>query len=347
MPRLTLTNLLKRFGATVAVNSTNLVIPDGAFVALLGASGCGKTTLLRLLAGFEAPSEGSIAFDDRLVSTVADVVPPEKRAVSMVFQSYALWPHLSVSDNVGYPLTAARRPAAEIATRVAASLDRVGLSAFADRRPDSLSGGQRQRVALARALIQDTGIVLFDEPLANLDPHLRAAMIDQFAALHADSGRTFIYVTHDQSEALALATHLAVMDRGHVAQFAAPEAVYRAPATQAVARFIGEGALITATVAGAFAAGQVPVRIGDVTCVARATAAPDQPTVDLLVRPEAVTLGGALTVTVRMARYTGPSFAVEAALPDGQALKLALPNRPLPGTALSVTLTDAWVLPAV
>lgn len=345
MPRLVLSQLTKRFGATVALDRVDLVLPDQAFVALLGPSGCGKTTLLRLLAGFEAPSEGSIAFGGTLVASPRATMPPETRAVSMVFQSYALWPHMTVEENVAYPLVATRRPAAEVAARVARVLDRVGLKAFADRRPDSLSGGQRQRVALARALVADSDIVLFDEPLANLDPHLRAAMMDEFAALHAETGRTFVYVTHDQAEALALASHLAVMAGGRIAQFAAPDVVYRAPATATVARFIGLGAMITAPVDGLFADGQVPVTIGGHRVLARAATPPVGAKVAVLIRPEALSPGGAIPLTVRAARYLGPVHAADLALDDGQILKASWPSAVRPGDPVQASITDAWVLP--
>jgi iron(III) transport system ATP-binding protein len=345
MPTIDIRAVTKRFGTTIALDEVSLTIPQGAFVALLGPSGCGKTTLLRLIAGFEEPTTGSIALGERVVADGRLLVPPEERAVGMVFQSYALWPHMNVAENVAYPLRSARRPAAEIESRVAATLTRVGLAGLGERRPEALSGGQRQRVALARALVQDSDIILCDEPLANLDAHLRATMIETFAALHRDTGRTFVYVTHDHTEALALATQVAVLDHGRLVQVGEPEDIYRAPATRAVASFIGRGALIEAQTAGTFADGRVPMRIGGVDILARAAQAPANGHGTLLVRPEAVTPGGSVPVKVERALYRGAAIEVAGTLPCGQRLVFDWPERVAPGTTLACALTDAWLLP--
>jgi iron(III) transport system ATP-binding protein len=345
MPVIDIRAVTKRFVTTTALDDVSLTIPQGAFVALLGPSGCGKTTLLRLIAGFEEPTAGTIAFGDRVVADGVHLVPPEQRAVGMVFQSYALWPHMSVADNVAYPLRSAGRPRNEITERVAATLERVGLAGYSERMPDALSGGQRQRVALARALVQDADIILCDEPLANLDAHLRATMIETFAELHRDTGRTFVYVTHDHAEALALATEVAVLDRGRIVQVGDPEDIYRAPATRSVAGFIGRGAVIETEIAGGFAGGRVPVKVGGADILARAGKAPANGRGLLLVRPEAVRPGGPVPITVDRALYRGATVEVAGILPGGQRLVFDWPERVVPGAALACSVTDAWLLP--
>jgi iron(III) transport system ATP-binding protein len=345
MPTIDIRAVTKRFATTTALDDVSLTIPQGAFVALLGPSGCGKTTLLRLIAGFEEPTAGTIAFGDRVVADGSRLVPPEHRGVGMVFQSYALWPHMNVADNVAYPLRSARRPGAEIAEKVTATLDRVGLGGLGERMPDALSGGQRQRVALARALVQDSDIILCDEPLANLDAHLRATMISTFADLHRDTGRTFVYVTHDHAEALALATQVAVLDHGRIVQVGDPENIYRAPATRAVARFIGRGALIEAEVTGEFADGRLPVKIGGTDLAVRAARPPANGRAMLLVRPEAIRPGGTVPITVESALYRGAAVEVAGTLPCGQRLVFDWPERVAPGAALACSVTDAWLLP--
>ncbi len=219
----------RRFGAIRAVDDISLDFPAGSFTALLGPSGCGKSTLLRLIAGFEAPDAGDIHFGDRLVSDPGRQVPPEERGVGIVFQSYALWPHMDVAGNVAYPLKTRGADRRTIDAKVADVLGMVGLDGFGARKVDELSGGQRQRVALARCLVADAGIILFDEPLANLDMHLRASMVDVFRDIHRRIGATIVYVTHDQAEALALADRVAVLDRGRLLQVAPPQEVYRSP----------------------------------------------------------------------------------------------------------------------
>ena len=234
-PIITFENVTKRFGKMVAVDNVSLSIQEGEFFSLLGPSGCGKTTLLRMLAGFETPTEGRILIDGQDVSTV----PPNKRPVNMVFQSYAVFPHMSVADNVAYGLKVDKVGRAERDKRVEEALDLVQLHGLAERRPDQLSGGQRQRVALARALVKRPRVLLLDEPLSALDAKLRDQMRTELSTLQEKVGITFIMVTHDQDEALALASRCAVMNRGLLQQVAAPNDLYEFPNSRFVADFIG------------------------------------------------------------------------------------------------------------
>ncbi len=244
-PIISFRNITKRWGSTVAVDNVSLDIEPGEFFALLGPSGCGKTTLLRMLAGLEVPSEGQVLIDGRDMAEI----PPNKRAVNMVFQSYAVFPHMTVADNVAYGLKVDGVPQAERDQRVQEGLDLVQLGHLAARKPDQLSGGQRQRVALARALVKKPKVLLLDEPLSALDAKLREAMRFELSQLQRKVGITFIMVTHDQDEALAIASRIAVMNKGSIAQIGTPSDLYEFPATRFVADFIGsvnmfEGKLI-------------------------------------------------------------------------------------------------------
>jgi spermidine/putrescine ABC transporter ATP-binding subunit len=228
-------NVTKRYGKVVAVDDVSLSIEEGEFFALLGPSGCGKTTLLRMLAGFETPTEGRILIDGEDISRT----PPNKRPVNMVFQSYAVFPHMTVADNVAYGLKVDGVPGAERARRVEDSLALVKLNGYGGRKPDQLSGGQRQRVALARALVKRPRVLLLDEPLSALDAKLREAMRSELTQLQDKVGITFLIVTHDQDEALAMASRCAVMNRGVLRQVATPSDLYEFPNSRFVADFIG------------------------------------------------------------------------------------------------------------
>jgi spermidine/putrescine transport system ATP-binding protein len=233
----------KRYGKVTAVDRVTLEIPRGEFFALLGPSGCGKTTLLRMLAGFEMPSEGKIFIDGTDMSTI----PPNKRPVNMVFQSYAVFPHMTVFENVAYGLKFDNVAKADQYGRVMAALADVKLDHLAERKPDQMSGGQRQRVALARALVKKPKVLLLDEPLSALDAKLREAMRFELAELQDKVGITFVMVTHDQDEALAMAGRCAVMDRGKLMQTATPSNLYEFPANKFVADFIGSVNLFEGT----------------------------------------------------------------------------------------------------
>ncbi len=240
----------RTFGAVAAVDDVNLRVESGEFVTLLGPSGCGKTTTLRMVAGLEQNTEGRITIGDRVVSDAARglFVAPDRRALGMVFQSYAIWPHMTVFDNVAYPLRVRRRAKAEIETRVKNALQLVEMEKFADRPAPQLSGGQQQRVAIARALVFEPQVLLLDEPLSNLDARLRAQMGDEFRSLQQRLKVTTLYVTHDQDEAMALSDRVVVMQAGRILQVGAPEAIYQRPVSRAVAAFFGTPNLLDARV---------------------------------------------------------------------------------------------------
>lgn len=257
MPVISLEKVTKRFGATEVIPEISAVIDDGEFLVLLGPSGCGKSTMLRMIAGLTEISEGSVRFDD----TVVNDLEPRERNVAFVFQSYALYPHLSVRENIAFPLVMDRlRPWHQLpvvnsivrrrisrSPEVSGAVDRVArtmeLTPYLDRRPAALSGGQRQRVAVARGIVRQPDVYLLDEPLSNLDAKLRGQMRAEIAALHARVGKTFVYVTHDQVEAMTMGTRIIVMDHGVVQQLGTPIEVYERPANTFVAKFIGSPAM--------------------------------------------------------------------------------------------------------
>ena len=236
MPKITLTNVTKQWGKFIGVNDLNLEIEDGAFVTLLGSSGCGKTTTLRMIAGFESPDEGEIYLGGEPINALT----PNKRDTAMVFQSYALFPHYNVFDNVAYGLRLRKVPKDEIKRRVTDILALVELSGMESRMTNQLSGGQQQRVALARALVVEPGVLLFDEPLSNLDAKLRVQMRTEIRRIQQKLGITAIYVTHDQSEAMSISDNIILMRGGVIAQMGTPMEIYYRPNSEFVADFIGE-----------------------------------------------------------------------------------------------------------
>jgi ABC-type sugar transport system ATPase subunit len=239
MAEVVLDALTRRFGETLAVNDLNLVVKDCEFLALVGPSGCGKSTTLRMIGGLEPITSGEIRFDGKDVSNLAT----EKRDIAMVFQSYALYPHMSVRANLEFPLKNMNLPKTEIAARVQGAAHRLSITDYLDRRPRQLSGGQRQRVALGRAIIRETGVFLLDEPLSNLDAQLRVSMRAELKRLHAQLERTFIFVTHDQAEAMTMADRIAVMSAGVLQQVGSPDEIYLRPANRFVAEFMGNPAI--------------------------------------------------------------------------------------------------------
>ena len=239
MSNITIRNVKKCFGDTVVLRDFTQEFREGEFITLLGPSGCGKTTMLRMIAGFERPTQGEIAIGEQVVSSKKVFIPPEKRDIGMVFQSYAVWPHMTVFDNVAYPLRIKKLPKGEVEHRVEALLQVVHLGRYAQRMPGQLSGGQQQRVALARALVMNPRLLLLDEPLSNLDARLRIDMRSELQRIHRELGTTIIYVTHDQVEALTMSTKIALFKAGELSQVDAPMDLYMNPVDLEAADFIG------------------------------------------------------------------------------------------------------------
>ena len=252
MPRITLTNVTKQWGKFTAVNNLSLDIEDGSFITLLGSSGCGKTTTLRMIAGLETPTRGEIRFDDKIMfSSEKNInVPAARREVGFLFQNYALWPHMTVIQNIAFGLETLKWKKSDIQARVDEMLSIMKIEPFAKRYPAELSGGQQQRVAIARTLAPRPRVLLMDEPLSNLDAKLRGEMRTELKRLHRDMKSTFVYVTHDQLEAMTLSTKICLMNEGNLQQYAPPLTVYNSPANLFVADFVGNPAMnIIATAA--------------------------------------------------------------------------------------------------
>jgi spermidine/putrescine transport system ATP-binding protein len=308
---LRLRGISKHYGNVAAVEPLDFDIFPRDFVAILGPSGCGKTTLLRIIGGFVSPTTGTVEIDGRDVTRIG----PEQRPTNTVFQGYGLFPHMTVRQNVGYGLRLQKKPKAEIEDRVSQALTQARLTEFADRSVTALSGGQQQRVALARALILRPKVLLLDEPLAALDLKLRHAMQDELRRLHQEFGGTFVFVTHDQGEALSLANRIAVMNAGRIEQEGDAESIYAAPATRFVATFIGEANLL----AGERAGGRVTLQAGP----SFTDAGPDGP-ITAVVRPKAIRLLApgeeadvSLAGTVDDVVYLGDHIKCSVGLADG------------------------------
>jgi iron(III) transport system ATP-binding protein len=290
MPDVIVSDLRKQFGDVAVLKGVSVTIKDGEFFTLLGPSGCGKSTTLNCIAGLEQPTSGRIAVADETFVDVEGKVflPPEARNLGMVFQSYALWPHMTIRDNLAMPLKIRKLAKEERATRIHEALDKVGLAHLGDRYPHQLSGGQQQRVALARALVYSPKVLLLDEPLSNLDAKLREQARAWLKRLQADLGITTVYVTHDQDEALALSDRIAVMSEGEMVQIGSPHEIYEAPATAAVAAFVGRCNFLRGTVAGT-RDGLVDVRLeasGDTVAVRTAQPVTTGQQVVVAIRPE-------------------------------------------------------------
>lgn len=304
------THLRKTFGDVVALDDVNLTVEAGQLVALLGPSGCGKTTTLRLIAGFETPDRGQIVINGQAVVYDNLFVEPEARRIGMVFQDYALFPHLTIADNIAFGLRGDRK---QKARRVEEMLVLVGLSGYGDRMPYTLSGGQQQRVALARALAPDPAIILLDEPFSNLDTALRAQVRADVRAILRAAGTTSVFVTHDQEEALGLADQVAIMLDGRVAQVAPPQQLYRQPISKAVAAFVGESNFLPGEASGTHVdcvLGQLPL--------AQSAHGP----VDVLIRPEALRLTDAPegSAQINWREFYGHDQRMGVQLADGTTL---------------------------
>ncbi len=338
VPEVRLVELTKQFGPVVAVDAISLDIGAGEFFSLLGPSGCGKTTTLRMVGGFELPTSGRVELRGRDVTGE----PPERRPVNMVFQSYALFPHLSVFDNVAFGLRRRKAPNEETRRRVGAVLELVRLTGFDRRGPAELSGGQQQRVALARALVCEPTVLLLDEPLGALDLKLRRQLQVELKRIQVEVGITFVYVTHDQEEALALSDRIAVMNGGRVEQLGSPEELYDRPATQFVADFIGTTNLLAGTVASVTPGGAIIDLGADGRCIVDADTLTAGSAVELAVRPEALQLvpGPAATATVghgetatprlrgtiEQSAYLGTSISYQVRTDGGRRISATVPR---------------------
>ena len=358
MAKVELNQIHKSYGQTLVVKGVDLTINDGEFVALLGPSGCGKTTTLRMIAGLEAPTQGRISIGDEVVSDPAAglFVPPEARRLGMVFQSYAVWPHMSVNQNVAYPLKLAGKAAAEREVEVQRALSMVQLDGLAGRMPSQLSGGQQQRVALARALVMRPRVLLLDEPLSNLDAHLRVELRQEIDRIRKEIGVTVVYVTHDQEEALALSDRIVVMKAGLIHPAGPPAAVYQRPEDAFVGGFIGKANFLPVTL-GAISDDLVEITLGDGqrlglprgavkiddTLTAGAQA-------QLMLRPEAVRLSDPADegpdALILAATYLGDRLEILLGLGDDRLRTWIPADRPVQiGASTRVKITAGQIFP--
>jgi iron(III) transport system ATP-binding protein len=324
-----LRGLTKRFGSLAVVDNVSLKIDHGQLVCLLGPSGCGKTTTLRLIAGFLEPSGGEIRVGERLVSSKARTLPPEQRNMSMIFQSYALWPHMTVTENIVYGLRLRKMDRDTIARKLAAILATTKLEALAQRYPGELSGGQQQRVALARALIVEPETLLLDEPLSNLDANLREEMRFEIRRLHDEYRYTTVYVTHDQSEAMTTADVIAVMNGGRIDQLGTPEDIYARPDSEFVARFIGASNVIKGTARDtnhvSFAGATLKVVGAPLTANQSAAVAIRQHDIGLSTKPPASPENAIRGVVTRQV-YLGAARDYMVEVADGSSLRATTPT---------------------
>lgn len=326
-------DLTVAYGDTIAVETFSLTVPASSLVAIVGPSGCGKTTALRAIAGFERPAAGTVTIRDRVVFDGAIDVPPEKRRVGMVFQEFALFPHITVAENVGYGVHGADR-----VERVASTLDLVGLGGYGSRFPHELSGGEQQRVALARALAPEPDVVLLDEPFSSLDAPQRERMRRELKRIIRATGVTALFVTHDQAEALAIADHIAIMRDGTVVQAGAPDDVYASPRSPWIGTFLGDATIFEGVVAG----GAIDTSVGRIR-----TDVADGTSVSVLVRPEwvvpSIDLSGDCTVVDR--EFYGHDQRVSVAVPGGETVDALVGGRQSirVGDRVSVAVSDAIV----
>jgi len=351
----TIKGLSKRYGDVAAVRGLDLQVKPGELVALLGPSGCGKTTTLRLVAGFLKPEAGEIWVGDRCLSSAASVIPPERRRMAMIFQSYALWPHMTVARNVAYGLRFNGVARAERDRRVRDMLRVVQLEGYGSRYPGELSGGQQQRVAVARALVVEPEILLLDEPLSNLDANLREEMRFEIRRLHETFGITTLYVTHDQAEAMVISDRVAVLQSGRVVQIGSAEDLFDHPRTRFVAEFIGKTNLIDGTAEGPSTVARGSLRLQ----VAAGDLVPGAP-VAISIRPHQIEMApaepaapaalhaNALTGTVRRASYLGDAVDYQVELEEsGVILRVAGPTPPRAhvGERVSLRIAAAACVP--
>ncbi|MGF7162862.1 spermidine/putrescine ABC transporter ATP-binding subunit [Rhodoligotrophos appendicifer] len=352
-PRLEVTGLVRQYTKDVAVGPLSFSIMDGEFLSFLGPSGCGKTTALRCIAGFETVDAGSIVLGGRRIERV----PPHKRGVGLVFQTPALFPHLTVAENVAFGLELQRVAKLEIKRRTKAALDLVGLTSFGDRMPNQLSGGQQQRIALARSLIMEPPLLLLDEPLSALDLKLRVQMREELRSLQRRLKKTTLFVTHDQTEALALSDRIAVLSQGRIEQVGTPEEIYLKPASRFVAEFIGASNLIEARVTG-FADGmaELTTRTGLIVQAA-APVAPARESVTLLIRPERIKLAprtaseprqeNLFPAEVRDLTYLGEDIQLRVLIGGNESLLVVRKSgdefSPLLGQSINVSIEPANV----